>query len=84
MIFTRFLSLRSKLLTNPFKRDSACGGVYKVTCFCCKNYFRETGTTLGERIKEHQVDVNNEKSVKKWQVYHNMSEKVDIHLTGKK
>ena len=65
MIFTRSLSLKSKLLTNPFKRDSACGVVYKVTCSCCENYFGVTGTTLGERIKEHQVDVNNEKSVKK-------------------
>ena len=25
MIFTRSLSIESKLLTNPFKSDSACG-----------------------------------------------------------
>ena len=65
VMFTRSLSLKSKLLTNSFKKDSACGVVYKVTCSCCKNYFGETGTTLGERIKEHQVEVNNETSVKK-------------------
>ena len=63
MIFTRSLSLKSKLQTNPFKSDSACGVVCKVTCSCCKKYFGETGKTIEERIKEHQADVNNEKSV---------------------
>ena len=65
MIFTRSLSLKSKLQTNTFKSDSACGVVYKVTCSCCKKYFGETGRTIEERIKEHQADVNNEKSVEK-------------------
>ena len=37
--------------------------LYKVTCSCCKKYFGETGRTIEERIKEHQADVNNEKSV---------------------
>ena len=39
--------------------------LYKVTCSYCKKYFGETGRTMKERIKEHQVDVNNEKSVEK-------------------
>ena len=65
MIFTRSLSLKSKLLTNPFKSDIVCGVVYKVTCSCCKKDFGETGRTIEERIKEHQADVNNEKSVEK-------------------
>ena len=65
VIFTRSLSLKSKLRTNPFKSDSTCGVVYKVTCSCCKKYFGETGRTIEERIKEHQADVNNEKSVEK-------------------
>ena len=39
--------------------------LYKVTCSCCKKYFGETGRTMKERIKEHQADVNNEKSVEK-------------------
>ena len=63
VIFTRSLSVKSKLQTNPFKNDSACGVVYKVTCSCCKKYVGETGRTIEERIKEHQADVNNEKSV---------------------
>ena len=61
VIFRRSLSLKSKLQTNPFKSDSTCGVVYKVTCSCCKKYFGETGRTAEEKIKEHQVDVNNEK-----------------------
>ena len=65
MIFRRSLSLKSKLQTNPFKSDSTCGVVYKVTCSCCKKYFGETGRIIEERIKEHQADVNNEKSVEK-------------------
>ena len=35
VIFTRSLSLKSKLRTNPVKSDSACGVVYKGTCSCC-------------------------------------------------
>ena len=65
VIFTRSLSLKSKLLTNPLKSGSACGVVYKVTCSCCKKCFGETGRKIEERIKEHQADVNNEKSVEK-------------------
>ena len=65
VIFTRSLSVKSKLRTYPFKSDSACGVVYKVTCSCCKKYVGETGRTIEERIKEHQADVNNEKSVEK-------------------
>ena len=65
VIFERSLSLKSKLLTNPFKSGSACGVIYKVTCPCCKKYFGETGRTIQERIKEHRADVNNEKCVEK-------------------
>ena len=65
VVFTRSLSLKSRLLTNSFKIDSACGVVYKVTCSCCKKYFGETRGTIVERIKEHQGDVNNEKSIEK-------------------
>ena len=65
MIFTGSLSLKSKLRTNPFKNDTACGVVYKVTCSCRKKYFGEIGRTMEERIKENQADVNNEKSVEK-------------------
>ena len=35
---------------------------------------------IEERIKEHQVHINNEKSVEKITVYHNILEKVEIHL----
>ena len=65
VICTRTSSLKSKLRTNPFKSDSACGVVYKVTCPCCKKYFGESGRTIEETIKEHQADVNNQKSVEK-------------------
>ena len=65
MIFTRSLSLKSKLPTNPFKSCSTCVVVHKVTCSCYKKYIGETGRTIGERIKEHQADVNNQKSVEK-------------------
>ena len=65
VIFTRSLSLKSKLLTKPFKSGSACGVVHKVTCSCCKKYIGETRRTIEERIKEHQADVNNEKSLQK-------------------
>ena len=65
MIFTRSLSLKLKLPTNPFKSDSTCGVVYKVTCSCYKKCIRKTGRTIEERIKEHQADVNNQKSVAK-------------------
>ena len=65
VIFTRSLSLKSKLRTNPFKSDSTRGVVYKVTCSCYKKYFGETERTIEKRIKEHQADVNNEKSVEK-------------------
>ena len=61
MIFTRSLSFKSKLRTNPFKSDIACGVAYKVNCSCYKKYFGETGITIKERIKEYQADVNNEK-----------------------
>ena len=64
VIFTRSLSLRSKLQANSFESDIVCGVVYKVTCSCCKKYLEETGGTIEERIKEHQADVNNEKSKK--------------------
>ena len=37
--------------------------LYKLTYSRCKKYFGETGRTIEERIKEHQADVNNEKSV---------------------
>ena len=65
VIFRRSLSLKSKLQTNPFKCHSTCGVVYKITCSCCKTYVGETGRTIEERIKEHQADVNNKKSVEK-------------------
>ena len=78
--FTRSLSLKWKLLTNHFKSGNACGVIYKVTCSCCKKYFGETGRIIEERIKEHQVHINNEKSVEKITVYHNILEKVEIHL----
>ena len=65
VIFRRSLSLKSKLQTNPFKTDSTCGVVYKITCSCCKKYVGETGRTIEERIKEHQADVNNKRSVEK-------------------
>ena len=65
VILIRSLSIKSMLLTNPLKSGSACGGVYKVTYCCCKKYFGETRRTIAERIKEHQADINNEKSVEK-------------------
>ena len=65
VIFTRSLSLKSDLLTNPFKSGIACRFLYKKTCSCCKKYFGETGRTIEERIKEHQADVNNLKRVEK-------------------
>ena len=63
VIFTRSLSLKSKLRTNPFKSYSACGVVYKVTCSCCEKYFGKSRRTVEERIEEHQAGVNNEISV---------------------
>ena len=63
--FRRSLSLKSKLQTNPFKCHSTYGVVYKITCSCCKKYVGETGRTIEERIKEHQADVNNKRSVEK-------------------
>ena len=65
VIFTRSLSLKSKLPTNPFKSCSKCGVAYKVTCSCYKKYIEETRRTIKERIKEHQADVNNQKSIEK-------------------
>ena len=65
MIFARSLSLKSKLRTNPVKSDSTCGIVYKEICSCQKKYVGETGRTIEEKIKEHQADVNNEKSAEK-------------------
>ena len=65
MIFARSLSLKSKLRTNPVKSDSTCGVVYKEICSCQKKYVGETGRTIEEKIKEHQADVNNEKSAEK-------------------
>ena len=53
------------MIVNPFKSDSTCGVVYKITCSCCKKYVGETGRTMEERIKEHQADVNNKRSVEK-------------------
>ena len=52
VIFTRSLSLKSKLRTNPFKSGGACGVVYKVTCSSWKKYFGGTGRTMEQRIKE--------------------------------
>ena len=65
MIFTRSLSLKSKLPTNPFKSCSTCGVVYKVTCSCYEKYVGETGRTIEEKIKEHQADANNKKKRRK-------------------
>ena len=65
VIFTRSLSLKSNIPTNPFKSCSTCGVMYKVTCSCYKKYIAETGKTIEERIKEHQADVNNKKSAQK-------------------
>ena len=67
-MFRRSLSLKSKLQTNPFKSDSTCGVIYKITCSCCKKYVGETGRTIEERIEtieEHEADVNNKRSVEK-------------------
>ena len=65
MLLTRSWSLKSKLLTNPFKSGSWCRLVYNATCSFNKKYFGEMGRTIEERIKEHEADVNNEKSVQK-------------------
>ena len=65
VILTRSLSLKSKLPTNPFKSCSTCGVIYKVTCSCYNKYIGETGRTMEEGIKEHQADVNNQKSIEK-------------------
>ena len=65
VIFTRSLSLKSKLPKNPFKSCSTCGVVYKAACSCHKEYIEDTGRAIRERIKEHQLDVNNQKSVEK-------------------
>ena len=65
VIFTRSLSLKSKLLTNPFKNCSTFGVVYKVACSGYKKYRGETRRTIEERIKEYQADVNNQKIVDK-------------------
>ena len=65
VLLTRSLSLKSKLLTNPFKNGSWCGLAYNATCSFNKKYFGEMGRTIEERITEHQADVNNEKSVEK-------------------
>ena len=65
VIFRRSLSLKSKLQTNPFKTDSTCGVVYKITYSCCKKYVGETGRTIEETIKKHQADINNKRSVEK-------------------
>ena len=64
--FTRSLSRKSKLPTNKhFKSCSTSGVLSKVTCSCYKEYIEETGTAIEERIKEHEADVNNDKSVEK-------------------
>ena len=63
VIFTRSLSLKSKLRTNPFKSDSACGVAYKVTCSCCEKYFGKSRRTVEESIEEHQAGVNNEENM---------------------
>ena len=84
VIFTRSLSVKSKLRTYPFKSDSACGVVYKVTCSCCKKYVGETGRTIEERIKEHQAGINNAKSVEKITGLSQHLREVNIHLIGKK
>ena len=64
--FTRSLSRKSKLPTNKhFKSCSTSRVLSKVTCSCYKEYIEETGTTIDERIKEHEADVNNDKSVEK-------------------
>ena len=84
MIFTRSSSVKSKLQTNPFKNDSACGVIYKVTCSCCKKYVGETRRTIEERIKEHRADVNNAKSAEKITCLSQHLREVDIHLIGKK
>ena len=34
-----------------------------IPCSCYKKYIGETGRKIEERIKEHQADVNNQKSV---------------------
>ena len=39
--------------------------VYKVTCSCYKKYNGEAGRTVEEKIKKHQADANNKKSVEK-------------------
>ena len=84
VIFTRSLSVKSKLRTNPFQSDSACGVAYKVTCSCCKKYVGETGRTIEERIEEHQPGINNAKSVEKITGLSQHLREVDIHLIGKK
>ena len=65
MTFTRSLSLKPKLPTNPFKSCSTCGVVYKVACSWYKKYIGETVRTIVERIKEHRTEVNNEKKCRK-------------------
>ena len=76
VIFTRSLSLNSKLPTNPFKTCSKCGVIYKITCSCYKKYIGETRIIIEVWIKEHQADVINEyfrkvaglSSARKWTI----------------
>ena len=65
VVYTRSISLKSKVPTTPFKSCKLCGIVHKVTCSCYKKYIGETWRTLEEKIKEHQKDVNNNKNVEK-------------------
>ena len=76
VIFTRSLSLNSKLPTNPFKTCSKCGVIYKITCSCYKKYIGETRRIIEAWLKEHQTDVINEyfrkvaglSSARKWTI----------------
>ena len=68
MIFTRSLSLNSKLSTKTFKSCSKCGVIYKInkiTYSCYEKYIGKTRRRKEVRIKEHQADANNEKSLEK-------------------
>ena len=82
----QYLSLKSKLPASPFKSCSTCVIIYKVTCSCHKRYNGQTGRTIEERIKEHQITEKYEKLVEKItsKRRHDIKEKLNINLIGKK
>jgi hypothetical protein len=60
--YTPGVKLRQLLSTHKDKRPSTTSGIYRLPCGnCTATYIGQTGRNIGQRMKEHERDIRNNK-----------------------